>query len=107
MCTHFFHQSLTRIVWGMSMLIVYIRDIDMLRPADGGLAPIYFLLLLILCEIAPILILMDYSFLTIFDFDGWATREMPEMPSTGSIIHHESEKSSLSAVAEPLLGRLP
>ena len=89
------------------MLVIYVRDVDLLRPSGGGLmAPIAFLLLLILCEIAPILILMDYSFMnfmTIFEFDRAATREMPEMQSSIGPMQHLGDKSDLGAAAEPLL----
>jgi hypothetical protein len=103
----FFEQSLTRIVWGTSMLIIYIHDVDLLRPSQGGWAPICFLLLLILSEISPIIILMDYSFMTIFEFDRAATRDnMPEAAPDSSLIEQRCHKS-LSAAAEPLLNGLP
>ena len=88
------------------MLIIYIRDVDLLRPSQGGWAPICFLLLLILCEISPIIILMDGSFMTIFEFDRAAsTRDMPEMTSDTNFIEQVGHKSC--AAAEPLLNDLP
>lgn len=88
------------------MLIIYIRDVDLLRPSEGGWAPIIFLLLLILCEIVPIIVLMDYSFMTIFEFDrAAAAREMPSIPRLGASYEQtETDKSSLVAAQEPLLG---
>eukprot|EP01082_Thalassiosira_pseudonana_P000636 g539.t1 g539 contig10:255778-256928(-) len=71
--------SLSRIVWGASMLAIYIHDVDLLRPSQGGWIPMAFLLQLIFCEIAPIIVLMDYSFMTIFDFGS--SREMPSLAS--------------------------
>jgi hypothetical protein len=76
------------------MLIIYINDVDLLRPSEASWAPIIFLLLLILCEIGPIIILMDYSFMTIFEFDSAATREM-------SLVNPVANPTS--SVEEPLL----
>lgn len=91
-------KSTTRLVWGISMLIIYIRDVDLLRPSEGGWAPIVFLLLLILCEIAPIIILMDYSFMTLFEFDKATTREIPLMPGP------TEQTGCDNSAQEPLLG---
>lgn len=86
------------------MLIIYMRDVDLLRPSEGGWAPLIFLLLLIVCEIVPIVVLMDYSFMTIFEFDRTTTREMPLLPQLGTAFEQtEADKSSLIAAQEPLL----
>lgn len=98
------------------MLVIYIRDVDLLRPSQGGWAPIIFLLLLIFCEIAPVIILMDYSFMTIFasmtifEFDVAATRAMPSLPLSSNrleIDHEDGDEASLSAAREPLLSEFP
>ncbi|KAL3796967.1 hypothetical protein HJC23_000720 [Cyclotella cryptica] len=101
--------SLTRIVWGISMLVIYIRDVDLLRPSEGGWAPIFFLLLLILCEIAPVIILMDYSFVTVFEFDSAATRAMPSLQHSSSRLEIDQvvgDEASMSTAREPLLSEL-
>ena len=68
--------SVSRIIWGASQLIAYIHDVDLLRPEQASWSPIIFFLLLVLCEIVPIIVLMDYSFMTIYEFADGATREM-------------------------------
>ena len=84
------------------MLIIYIRDVDLLRPSEGGWAPIVFLLLLLLCEIVPIIFLLDYSFMTLFEFDKATTREIPLMPGTTEQ-KIGGDHSSLKSAQEPLL----
>ena len=66
--------SLTRIVWGISMLFVWTHDIDLLTSRDGW-SPIILFVLLLICEIFPIIALMDYNRI-IFDFELGATRAM-------------------------------
>jgi hypothetical protein len=91
------------------MLVIYIRDVDLLRPSQGGWAPIIFLLLLIFCEIAPVIILMDYSFMTIFEFDGAATRTMPSLPLSNNRLEIDQEvgdEAYMSAARDPLLSEL-
>ena len=43
--------SVSRIIWGISMLVIYIRDVDLLRPAGSGRSPMILFLLLVLCEV--------------------------------------------------------
>jgi len=70
--------SLTRIVWGVAMLLAWTHDIDLLT-SQGGWSPIILFVLLFFCEIIPIIALMDYSFMTIFDFERGATRAMSDL----------------------------
>lgn len=81
--------SVTRFIWGVSMLVIYIRDVDLLRPAGSGWSPIVFFLLLVLCEIVPINVLMDYSFMTIFEFADSATREMTSLAAGQHVLPTE------------------
>ena len=74
--------SLSRVVWGISMLLAWIHDIDMLTSQNGW-SPIILFFLLLLCEIIPIIALMDYNRI-IFDFERGATRAMSSL-ATG---HH-------------------
>ncbi|KAL7540053.1 hypothetical protein ACHAWF_006574 [Thalassiosira exigua] len=76
--------SVGRIIWGIAMLIIYIQDVDLLRPGGSGWSPILFFLLLVFCEIAPIIVLCDYSFMTLFEFSDAATREMSSLTSRAS-----------------------
>ena len=80
--------SVTRIIWGVSTLTIYIHDIDLLRSSSGRSAIILFFLLCC-CEIAPIIVLMDYSFLTIFEFAESATRELSSLASGQHILTSE------------------
>ena len=62
------YWSISRIIWGLSSLTLYTHDVDLLRPSSGWWSPVLLLLLWIACEISPIIVLMDYSFMTIFEF---------------------------------------
>mmetsp|Transcript_14602 Transcript_14602/g.30612 ORF Transcript_14602/g.30612 Transcript_14602/m.30612 type:complete len:381 (-) Transcript_14602:755-1897(-) len=112
--------SLTRIIWGVAMLVIYIKDVDLLSTKSGW-EPFVLFLLLILCEIAPIIVLMDYSFMTIFEFERGATREMSSLASGRHVIEgtaleetgneeedvafNVGDKSSIG-LEEPLLGEI-
>jgi len=63
------------------MLLAWIHDIDLLT-SQGGWSLVLFVLLLF-CEIVPIIALMDYNRI-IFDFERGATRAMSSL-ATG---HH-------------------
>lgn len=115
--------SVGRIIWGFAMLFVYMHDVDLLRPAGSGWSPLILFLLLVLCEITPIIVLMDYSFMTIFDFADSALREMSSLATGQHVLASDarsgSQKSdhggdeevpvlgngSLSESTEPLLGQ--
>lgn len=59
--------SISRIVWAIAMLIVFIYGIELLQ--DSFWTPIVLFLLLLFCEIVPILAMLDYSFYQIIDFE--------------------------------------
>jgi len=84
--------SVSRIIWGVSMLVIYIKDVDLLRPGGSGWSPIILFLLLVLCEIAPIIVLMDYSFMTIFEFADSATREMSSLATGQHVLMTDDER---------------
>mmetsp|Transcript_19949 Transcript_19949/g.42809 ORF Transcript_19949/g.42809 Transcript_19949/m.42809 type:complete len:374 (-) Transcript_19949:698-1819(-) len=94
--------SVSRIVWGVSMLVIYIRDVDLLRPEGSGWSPLILFLLLVLCEIAPIIILMDYSFMTIFEFADSATREMSALASGRHVLMSDVEEERVSRRTDQL-----
>ena len=72
--------SVSRIIWGISTLTLYFRNVDLLRPTQSGMwSPLVLFVLFVLCEIAPIVVLVDYSFVTIFEFADSATREMTSL----------------------------
>ena len=78
--------SVGRIVWGVAMLFIYRHDVDLLRPTGSGWSPIVLFLLLVLCEIAPIIVLMDYSFMTIFNFAEQATQQLSSLATGRHIL---------------------
>ena len=111
--------SVTRIVWGVSALILYIHDVDLLRPSQAGWSPIILFLLLVFCEIGPIIVLMDYSFMTMVGFANEATREMTSLPTGQHVLDGvnnqgndeevpafgDNNESFHESTPEPLLGR--
>ena len=60
-------------------MVIYIKDLDLLRPKAAGRSPLALFALLVLCEIAPMVGLFDYSFMTIFDFERGANRELSSL----------------------------
>ena len=111
--------SVTRIVWGVSALILYIHDVDLLRPSQAGWSPIILFLLLVFCEIGPIIVLMDYSFMTMVGFANEATREMTSLATGQHVLDGvnnqgndeevpafgDNNESFHESTSEPLLGR--
>jgi hypothetical protein len=72
--------SISRMLWGVSTLTLYYRNVDLLRPTTSGTwSPVILFILFVVCEIAPIIVLMDYSFMTIFEFADSATRELSSL----------------------------
>lgn len=88
--------SLSRVVWGISMLLVWIHDIDLLT-SQGGWSPLILFVLLLFCEIVPIIALMDYNRI-IFDFERGAIRAMSSL-ATG---HHVLGTMELDETDEEL-----
>lgn len=66
--------STSRIVWAIAMLLVFIYGIELLQ--DTFWTPIVLFLLLFLCEIVPILAMLDYSFIQIIDFEIGSNRNL-------------------------------
>ncbi len=105
------YWSISRIIWGFSTLTLYIHDVDLLRPSSGWWSSVLLLLLLIACEISPIIVLMDYSFMTVFKFADVATREMSSLAMGRHSLMVESDGrtgtadiESLRESTEPFLG---
>jgi len=62
--------STSRILWAFAMLTVFIWDIELLQDSDSPIwTPIVLFLLLFVCEILPILAMLDYSYINIIDFE--------------------------------------
>merc|ERR1719253_375873 len=68
--------SVARLLWGFAMLFIYIWNIELLQSTtESGKANYSFVLLLflfVICEIIPILTMLDYSYLTIIHFESKA-----------------------------------
>ena len=81
--------SLTRIVWGISTLLVFVYKIELLQDSD---TPVWsFLVLLLLffvCEILPIIVLLDYSYLSLVGLERieirWEGEDEGSLATQGS-----------------------
>ena len=115
--------SISRMLWGISTLTLYYRNVDLLRPTTSGTwSPLILFILFVVCEIAPIIVLMDYSFMTIFEFADSATRELSSLATGrhsllsadnadeavregGDFLDAHSPSETFHDSTEPLLGR--
>lgn len=57
--------TLSRVLWAIVMLIVYVRGIELLHFSSSLL-----LFLFVFCEIVPIIVMLDYSYVPMIGFDG-------------------------------------
>ena len=58
--------SLTRVVWGIATLLVFIYKIELLQDSDTPFwSFVVLLLMFFVCEILPIFVLLDYSYLSL------------------------------------------
>jgi len=66
----FFLWSLSRVIYAIAMLIVFISDIELLQDSDSPFwTPVLLFFLLLFCEVSPLLVMLDYSYIQIFRFD--------------------------------------
>ena len=62
--------SITRLVWGIATLYVFVYNIELLQDSNTPFWSFVVLMLLFLaCEIIPIVALLDYSYLNMFGFE--------------------------------------
>ena len=55
--------SFTRVIWGIATLLVYIHNVELLQDTDTPARSFALLLVVFfVCEILPIIILLDYSY---------------------------------------------
>lgn len=74
--------SATRVVWGLGMLYVFLANVELLQDSRTPFRSATALFLLLLtCEIVPILVLLDYSYISIAGFESGATRDMSVLAS--------------------------
>jgi len=106
--------SVARLLWGFAMLFIYIWNIELLQSTtESGKANYSFVLLLflfVICEIIPILTMLDYSYLTIIHFESKANNTNN---SALPMSHREGGGGGVGGVAsrsglgEPLLTNNP
>jgi len=88
--------TLTRIVWGIATLLVYIYNIELLQDSN---TPVWsFLVLLLLffgCEIIPIIAMLDRSYMTFIGFDNG--------PTEGPLNYLSPIRPLHSALSQPLI----
>jgi len=58
--------SIARILWGVAMLLIYVLNIELFQP---NLSFLLLFLLFVICEIAPILAMLDHSYVAIISFE--------------------------------------
>ena len=55
--------SLTRVIWGIATLLVYVHNVELLQDTDTPFWSFVILFVIfVVCEIVPIVILLDYSY---------------------------------------------
>ena len=55
--------SLTRVIWGIATLLVYVHNVELLQDTNTPARSFALLLVVFfVCEILPIIILLDYSY---------------------------------------------
>jgi len=74
--------SATRVLWGLGMLYVFLANVELLQDSQTPFRSATALFLLLLtCEIIPVLVLLDYSYMSIAGFESGATRDMSALAS--------------------------
>jgi len=57
--------TMSRILWAFGLLVIYIYGIELLQ---NSISPIVLTFLFLVCEISPILVMLDYSYIQIIGF---------------------------------------
>ena len=84
---------LSRLVWGSSMLVIYVENVELLQDSlTPVLSAVVLLLLFLLCEISPIVILLDYSYMQMVGFESGASRDMNALASRMNPIAYPAEE---------------
>lgn len=75
--------SLTRIVWGIATLLVFVYNIELLQDSDTPVwSFVVLLLMFFVCEILPIIALLDYSYLPLVGLERLEMRWAEEQGET-------------------------
>jgi hypothetical protein len=74
--------TFSRLIWGVAMLLVYIFNIELLQESDTpGWSFITLLILFVLCEIVPMIALLDVSYRNIMGFETNASNDIRKLAS--------------------------
>lgn len=69
--------SVTRLLWGLGMIYVFIENIELLQDSQAPfLSATALLLMLVACEIGPLFILLDYFYSDNADLENVANNDM-------------------------------
>jgi hypothetical protein len=107
--------SFTRLVWGVATLYVYVFNIELLQDSNTPFWSFVVLILLFLvCEIIPIVALLDYSYLSMVGLESveirrtddehieTAARQRTSSSSTAAVV---AALDPLFAISSPTSGR--
>jgi len=74
--------SLSRVVWGSAMLVIYMKNVELLQDSKTPVVSAVVLFFLFLfCEITPIVVMLDYSYMNMVGFESGASRDMNALAS--------------------------
>ena len=92
--------SLTRVVWGIATLLVFVYNIELLQDSDTPVwSFVVLLLMFFVCEILPIIVLLDYSYLPLVGLERldmrWADEQGETLtdPRTSTNMHSTTTAS--------------
>eukprot|EP00553_Chaetoceros_curvisetus_P013774 CAMPEP_0204637762 /NCGR_PEP_ID=MMETSP0717-20131115/37501_1 /ASSEMBLY_ACC=CAM_ASM_000666 /TAXON_ID=230516 /ORGANISM="Chaetoceros curvisetus" /LENGTH=160 /DNA_ID=CAMNT_0051657277 /DNA_START=79 /DNA_END=561 /DNA_ORIENTATION=- len=62
--------TISRILWAIAFLVVFVFQIELLHSSKNPvLSPILLISLFVFCEIMPIIVMLDYSYIQIIGFE--------------------------------------
>lgn len=108
--------SVARILWGIAMLFIYMWKVELLQSTtengDTNYSFILLLFLFVICEIIPILTMLDYSYLTIIHFESKANNTSNN--NTNNVLFRNNSEAATAGIVgggrvlrEPLLNTQP
>lgn len=93
--------SFTRVIWGIATLLVFVYKIELLQDSNTPVWSFAVLLLMFfVCEILPIIALLDYSYLSLVGLERVEIRWEEGEEEEGSLITQETP--SLPTTIEPI-----
>mmetsp|Transcript_40247 Transcript_40247/g.49034 ORF Transcript_40247/g.49034 Transcript_40247/m.49034 type:complete len:136 (-) Transcript_40247:101-508(-) len=61
--------SVARLLWAITALVSYVFNVDLLRDARSLLSALGIFAFFMVCEIVPIIAMLDYSYMTLLGFE--------------------------------------